>query len=163
VVLYYDTTITREIGQAVITYEMIRTVDIFYYAGFFFNRLFTLFGLYFIYKTPTRKEISGEFLLILYLLFVTALLSQAFFYAYHLTAFLLLAMIIRHYYLGYRREKLSNMMILVAAFSTLAASQVLFFLSRVGYAYVFAQSVQLASYIILFALVLKILKDGKKA
>ena len=163
IVLYYDTTVTREIGQAVITYQIVRTVDIFYYIGFFFNRLFTLFGLYLIYKTPTRKELSGEFLLILYLLFITALLSQAFFYVYHLTALLLLVMIIRHYYKGYKKEKLSNMMILVAAFSLLALSQVLFFFSKIGYFYVFAQSMQLISYAILFALVIKILKNGKKA
>lgn len=162
IVLYYDTTVTRDIGQAVITYQIVKTVDIFYYAGFFFNRLFTLFGLYLIYKTPTRKEISGEFLLILYLLFIIALISYSFFYVYHLTALLLLVMIIRHYYKGYKKEKLSNMMILVTAFSLLALSQMAFFFSSIGYIYVAAQTIQLTSYIILFGLVVKILKNGKK-
>ena len=163
IVLYYDTTVTRGIGQAVITYQIVNTVDIFYYIGFFFNKVFTLFGLYLIYKTPTRKEISGEFVLILYLLFMTALLSYVFFYVYHLTAFILLMMIIRHYYLGYRKERLSNMMILVTAFSLLALSQIAFFFSGIDYVYVTAQSMQLVSYIILFGLGVKILKNGKKA
>ena len=58
IVLYYDTTVTREIGQAVITYSIVKTVDFFYYLGFFFNRLFTLFGFYFIYKIPAEKKLE---------------------------------------------------------------------------------------------------------
>ena len=71
-VLYYDTLVTKEIGQAVITYHIVKSVDIFYYIGFFFNRFLTLLGLYVIYKTPEKKNFSQDFILILYLIFAVS-------------------------------------------------------------------------------------------
>ena len=44
-VLYYDIGPTQAIGQAIITSQLLSSVDIFYYAGFFFQRFLTLAGL----------------------------------------------------------------------------------------------------------------------
>ena len=49
-VLYYDTSFTQNIGQMVITYRVVKSVDIFYYAGFFFQKLLTLLGFYLFYN-----------------------------------------------------------------------------------------------------------------
>lgn len=57
-VLYYDTTFTQNIGQIVVTYNLVQTVDIFYYAGFFFNKLLTLLGLFIIYRLPLRSLLA---------------------------------------------------------------------------------------------------------
>ena len=58
IVLYYDIGVVQEIGRAVITSKIVNTVDIFYYAGFFFNRFLTLLGLYLIYMIPSSKKLQ---------------------------------------------------------------------------------------------------------
>lgn len=161
-VLYYDTGFTQEIGRAVITSQIVKSVDIFYQMGFFFSRFFMLLGLYAIYKIPSKKELSGDFLFVLYLLFAIALLSNALYYFHHLTAIILLVLIINNYYQIYRKDKLTNTKILITVFVLLVISQAIFLLSKLNYLYVTAQSIQLVSYITLFILIIKILKNGKK-
>lgn len=160
-VLYYDTSITTEIGRAIITSQIVKTVDIFYYLGFSFYKILTLLGLYVIYKLPMKK-IPKDFYFDVYLLIAAAVLSQFFYYVFHFTALLLLLMIIRNYYRIYMDEKNVNTKILIWAFSILALSQTIFAFSKLNYLYVTAQSVQLASYIILLALIVRIVKNGKK-
>ncbi len=60
VVLYYDTTFTQHIGQVIVTYNVVKSVDIFYYIGFFFHKLLTLLGFYVIYRLPLKKKFSGD-------------------------------------------------------------------------------------------------------
>jgi len=161
-VLYYDTSITQEIGRAVVTSQVINTVDIFYYAGFFFNRFLTLLGLYAIYMIPAKKKLTSQFFLTGYLILIVSLLSHNVYYIYHLTALVLLILIINNYYNIYLREKITNTKILIIAFSLLAISQGIFLLSKLNSFYVTGQSIQLASYITLFGLIIKILKNGKE-
>ncbi|PIO08581.1 hypothetical protein COU59_01210 [Candidatus Pacearchaeota archaeon CG10_big_fil_rev_8_21_14_0_10_34_12] len=162
IVLYYDTTITREIGQTIITYQVVKTVDIFYNIGFFFQKILTLLGFYLIYKIPSKKIVSGDSLLVFNLIVIVALLGSAWYFTYHITALLIIFLIINNYYKTYVKEKISNQKILIAAFGLLALSQIIFLFSQIDYFYVIAQSMQLISYITLFALVVKILKNGKK-
>ncbi len=159
-VLYYDTEVTSEIGKAIITQGIVSTVDIFYYTGFFLQRLFTLLGLYVIYKLPTGRKPSApaDLALTIYLILMTAILSHSMYYFYHLTAFILLVLIIRDYYRIYRKEKLTNTLILISAFALLAVSQAIFIFSTLGNIYVIAQILQVASYIILLFLIIKIIK-----
>jgi len=161
-VLYYDTGVTQEIGKAVITSQVVNTVDVFYYMGFFFNKFFTLLGLYVIYKLPLEKRLSGDFFFVLYLIVIIALLSKTLPYIYNLTAIILLILIIYNYCCIYGKDKLANTKILIAAFVLLAISHTIFLLSNLNYLYVTAQSIQLISYIILFILIIKILKNGKE-
>ena len=158
-VLYYDTLVTKEIGQAVITYHIVKSVDIFYYIGFFFNRFLTLLGLYVIYKTPERKNFSQDFILILYLIFAVSFSMQADYPLYNFTAFVLLVPIIRNYYKIYKKQKLSNTKILIFAFALLALSHLIFVFSEINSLfYALAQSIKLVSYIILLVLIVKIKK-----
>tara|TARA_Y100000310_G_C20595332_1_gene770213 strand:+ start:211 stop:915 length:705 start_codon:yes stop_codon:yes gene_type:complete len=162
-VLYYDTNVTQQIGKVVMTTQLINTVDIFYSIGFFFQKFLTLSGLYLIYKIPSEKKLTGESLLILYLLLIIALFSTSMFYVYHLTALAILVLIVRYYYKNYKEKKLVNTKILLIAFLLLALSQAIFLLSAMNNFYVTAQGIQLVSYITLFVLITKILlKNGKK-
>jgi len=158
--IFYDTTITQGIGGLIITYQVVSSVDIIYYLSFFFNRLFTLSGLYIIYRLPLKK-LSGDFVLVSYFIIITSLMSHNFYYFYHLTALTFLALIIRNYIKVYRKNKLVNTGIFIMALSLLAISQVMFILSRVSYFYVTAQIIQLISYITLLVLIIKITKNGK--
>lgn len=161
-ILYYDLEITKEIGRAVISSQIVKTVDIFYYTGFFFNKFLTLLGLYIIYKIPSSKKLSVEFLLIVYLLFITAFLSHTFEQIYNLTALVLLIFIIRNYYKTYLKSKLTNTKILITAFVLMLISQAIFIFSKLSYTYIIAQNLQLVSYITLLILIIKILENGKE-
>jgi len=163
-VLYYDTGVTSEIGQAIITQGVVSSVDIFYYAGFFFHRLLILLGLYLIYRLPSVRKRSdpADFALALYLILMTAILSHSFYYLYHLTAFIILVLIIRDYARIYSSGRSTNTLILISAFSLLAISQSIFMFSLVGIMYVVAQTLQIASYMILLALIIRITQNGKK-
>lgn len=161
-VLYYNTNITQEIGRIVINYQVVQSVDIFYNVGFFLNKFLVLLGLYVIYKLPLNKKLSIDFFLIIYLIFTVVLLSQTIYPFYHLTALILLVLIINNYYKIYKKDKLVNTQILISAFVLLAISQAIFLLSKLNYLYVTAQSIQLVSYITLLILIMKIIKDGKK-
>ncbi len=163
-VLYYDLGVTSEIGQAIITQGVVSSVDIFYYAGFFAHRFLVLLGLYLIYKLPTgrKKSDPADLALTLYLILMTAILSHSLYYLYHLTAFIILVLIIRDYVRIYRESKSKNTLILVTAFSLLAISQVIFMFSLVGLVYVTAKILQVASYIILLVLIIRITQNGKK-
>jgi len=159
--IFYDTTVAQNIGRIIITYEVVKSLDIVYYLSFFFNRLFTLLGFYIIYRLPL-KRISGDFVLVVYSIFVISLLSHNFYYLYHFTALIFLALVTRNYLKIYRQNKLPNTGIFVVALSLLGLSQIMFILSKISYMYVAAQVVQLISYITLLILIMRISKNGTK-
>ncbi len=159
--IYYDTTLTQSIGGLIITYEVVKSVDILYYLSFFFCRLFTLAGLYIIYKLPLKK-LSGDFVLVIYFIIITSVMCHHFYYLYHITALILLSLIIRNYIKVYKKNKLVNTKIFIVAMSLLALSQIMFVLSKISSLYVTAQIVQLISYITFLILIIKITKNGKK-
>ncbi len=158
-VLYYDTTFTQEIGQMIISYQFIRSVDIFYQLGFFFNRLLTLCGFYVIYKLSLKKKWSGDSYLVLYFLIITSLFSSdIYYYIFHLTILLLISLLIKNYYWIYLKNKHMNTKILIFAFSLLALSQVIFLLSKVDILFVTGNLIELVSYLMLLVLIIRILK-----
>lgn len=159
--IFYDTSVTQNIGRLIITYDVVKSLDIFYYLSFFFNRFFTLLGLYIIYRLPL-KRISGDFILVVYSIFVISLLSHNFYYLYHFTALIFLALVTRSYLKIYQKTKLVNTGIFIVALVLLGLSQVMFILSNISYLYVLAQAVQLISYITLLILIVRISKNGTK-
>ena len=161
-VLYYDTTIIQEIGKVILASHVVKSVDIFYYIGFFIHKLFTLSGFYIIYRLPLAKKTPGDLVLGIYFIIISAVFSQVFYYLFHLTAFLLLIMILFNYIEIYQKNKSKNTKILIIAFGMLAFSQLIFILSQINVLYVIAQIIQLISYIILFVLIVKIKKYGKE-
>ncbi len=162
IVLYYDMSFTREIGQAVVTYHVLKSVDWFYYLGFFLHKLFTLGGLYLIYKIPSKKGTPGDFILGGFFVIVAALFSNTMYFVFHVTAMFLLFLIIQNYWKVYQKNKSENTKTLILAFSILFVSQLLFIVSFVGAVYALAQIFQLVGYIAMLLLIIKITKYGKK-
>ena len=103
--LYYNTDITTQIGTAVLSSNIVNTVDVFYYVGFFLQRFLTLLGFYVMYRLHYENKLTKDFLMLLYFIFVTALLSHSIYYFYHLTALIFLASIIDNYEKTYRSEE----------------------------------------------------------
>lgn len=161
-VLYYDIPFTQNVGQAIVTYNLISSVDIFYYIGFFFHKLLTLAGFYVIYRLIKKERLSSDFLLMAYFIIVASIFSSSFYYVFHISALILLLMIIKNYWKIYQKNKSSNTKILIISFGLLALSQLIFILSKLEWFYAIAQIMQLASYISLLILVMRILKHGKK-
>ena len=162
-VLFYHVGPSRAIGEALITSNLVSSVDIFYYAGFFFYRFFMLAGLYFIYRLPKDKKRGLEdYILMFYFILISAFVSQEFLYIFYVTTFLLLVLIIGSYVKVYRENRFLNTKILIAGFSILAASQILFILSYIPLFYAIADVVELISYIIFLGLIIRIWKYGKK-
>ncbi|MGA2130264.1 MAG: hypothetical protein ABSG05_01455 [Candidatus Pacearchaeota archaeon] len=162
-VLFYHVGPSRAIGEALITNNIISSVDIFYYAGFFFFRFFMLLGLYFIYRLPKNQKRSLEdYILMFYFILISAFIGQEFFYIFHITAFLLLVLIIESYIKIYKENKFLNTKILIIGFSILALSQMLFIFSNIALFYAIADVVELISYIIFLGLIIRIWKHGKE-
>jgi len=161
-VLYYDIGPSQAIGTAVVTSQLVNSVDIFYYAGFFFHRLFTLLGFYIIYRLPRQKKSVVDYLLVAYFILISALLGMGVFYLFHLTALVLLVLIFDNYHALYKKNKFVNTKILLIAFGILALSQLIFILSSIEIMFVLGNIIELISYTILLILVIRILKHGKK-
>lgn len=161
-VLYYDTLFTREIGQLIITYHVVNSVDFFYYLGFFIHKILTLLGLYIIYRIPIKDKGKGEAILVFYFILVSSFFGNAFYYIFHLTALVFIIMILSHYLEVYKKNKSKNTAMLLSAFSLLGISQIIFVLSTMNLCYVLAQIIQLVSYIILLFLIRRILQARKK-
>jgi len=161
-VLYYDIGPSQSIGNAIVTSQLFSSVDIFYYAGFFFQRFLTLTGLYIIYRLPREKKSLGDYLLVTYFILLSAFISKEFYYFYHITALFLLIMITDNYYRIYLKNKFINTKVLLFAFGLLALSQMVFILSQFGLAFVIGNVIELTSYAILLILIVLILKHGKE-
>ncbi len=161
-VLYYDIGPTQQIGEAIITSQIVRSVDIFYYAGFFFFRFFTLLGLYILYRLPREKKSIADYIIVLYFIFISVFAGDEFFYIFHLTALFLLVLIVENYVRIYKENKFFNTKILIIAFSILAISQLIFVLSTVDALFVLGNIVELISYTLFLALIIRIWKYGKE-
>jgi hypothetical protein len=162
-VLYYDVSFTQSLGQMMITYQVIKSVDIFYQLGFFFFRLLSLMGLYIIYKLPIKKEYTEDFFLALFFITIISLLSKDMIYLFYLTSLLLLGLITKNYYHIYSRNKSKNTLMLFSAFAVLALSNVIlvFFCSH-EIPNVIANIIELVSYITLLFLIIRIQHGAKK-
>ena len=162
-VIYYNTPVTTSIGVTIIESGVISSVDVLYGLSFFFYRMFTLLGFYVIYRLPQEKKFVGSDLaLVTFFILVSAFISSELFYIFHLTALLLLILIVNSYYQVYKKNKFINTKILLVAFSMLALAQLLFVLSSFEVLFVVGSAIELISYTILLGLIVRIMKHGKE-
>lgn len=162
-VLFYDTSFTRQIGQMIITYHVVHSVDIFYDLGFFCYKLLTLLGLYVIFRIlDKRKTTNVDNFLMVYFIVVISILGSIFNYVFNLTALAFLVVITLDYIGVYKKNKSENTKMLIAAFGLLGLSQLIFLLSSMPSFYVLGQILQLVSYLILLFLIIRIVYYGKK-
>src|SRR3972149_4792106 len=151
-VLYYDIGPTQQIGQALVTSQVVNSVDIFYYAGFFFHRFLTLIGLYIIYRLPRERRSIGDYIIAIYFIFISSLASKEIFYLFHFTALCLLILIVEKYFLIYKENRFFNTKVLMMAFGLLALSQFVFILSTIDVLFVLGNVIELVSYTIFLGL-----------
>jgi len=161
-VLYYDTIFTKEVGQMIVTYHFVNSVDIFYYLGFFFHKLLTLSGLYLIYKIPSKKGTTGDFILAGFFIIISAIFSSSVYFVFHIIAMIILFFIVMNYVNIYKKTKFENTKTLIGAFAILLVSQIVFLFSSIKLVYAIGQILQLVSYIIMLILIYHITKHGKK-
>lgn len=161
-VLYYDTTVTQQIGQMIITSHVIQSVDIFYYIGFFFHKFFTLLGLFIIYKMPDKKTRGVDILIAIYFILLSAVVGSKFYYVYHISTMLFIILIAYNYLNLWKENKNKNTKLLVTAFLILAFAHLLFILSPFGILFVFGNLLELVSYFTLVYLIIRILKTQNK-
>jgi hypothetical protein len=163
-ILYYDIGPAQAIGAAIITGQLVSSVDIFYYIGFFFHKFLILTGLFIIYRLPRKKIFAGDYALVLYFILLSVILNvySGFFYLFYLTAFVLLVLIVNKYYKIYKKNGFVNTKIFIIAFSILAFAQLVYVLSKVGVLFAVANIIELISYVILLFLIVRILKHGEK-
>jgi len=161
-VLYYDIGPTQQIGQVLITSQIVNSVDFFYYAGFFLHRFLTLLGLYIIFRLPRERKSIGDYAIVVYFIIISAFLSHEIFYLFHLTALFILILIVEKYSGVYWRNRFFNTKILMVAFGLLALSQLIFVLSTIDILFVLGNVIELISYTIFLALIIRIWKYGKE-
>jgi len=169
IVLYYNIVFTKNIDGILITYTLLRSVNWFYYIGLFLNKFLTLAGLYMLYLLSINNKKKPDVFLAVYLILISALFSQVTYYVFHITALVLLILIIINYHQIYKKNKAKNTVILLASFILLAISQGIFILSEISSTYIIAQSIQLISYALMLFLIIRILyypdekiQNGKK-
>ena len=161
-VLYYDTTFTRSIGIAAITYNVVQSVNIFYYAGFFFQRLLALAGLFVIYRIYRKEKHLSDLFLAVYLLTIIAALSINAPHVFYVTSLLLALLIINNYRKVYKLNKNKNTLILITGFAILALSSVVYSLAKFGGLWdVAANIIELVSYSVFLVVILHIFKAAK--
>ena len=163
-VLYYDIGPAQAIGQAIVSGQLLSSVNIFYYIGFFFHKFLILTGLFIIYRLPQKKMYIGDYALIIYFILLSAVLGAygEFFYFFHITAFILLILIVNNYYRIYKENKFVNTKILLVAFGILALAQLIYLFSKIGSWFAVANTIELVGFVILLFLIMRILKHGEK-
>ncbi len=159
-VVYYNLISIQVEGT--IPSNIITIISVASSVGLFLYRAATLFGLYVVYKTP-RKVIERDSLLIMYLVIIITVLSEGAVHLFHITALVILALMIAKYYEVYKKNRSGGTFILMLAFAELAISNIIFiFANQTSMVYVTASLIELASYITLLALIIMILEHGKK-
>lgn len=160
-VLFYDTTFTQNIGQMIVTYHVVKSINIFYDIGFFLYKLLTLAGLYIIYKFPIKEISKRDIILSTFFLIVSALAGEMIYFIFHLAVIILLIYIIQNFEGVYKNNKSYNTKILISALKLLLISHALFIFSNIKLVYVLGQMMQLISYITLLSLIINIFYNDK--
>jgi hypothetical protein len=159
-VIYYPTLITKNINGLMVMYQVIQGNYIISQTSLFLHKFFTLLGLYIVYKINLKKWRSIDFFIGVYFVLVSALLGLHSECIFHITAIILLGLIILNYKKVYKKNKFENTKILITIFSILIISQI-FLMLPLEFFYIMGQIFQLAVYILLLWLIIKI-NYGKK-
>jgi len=160
-VLYYDASFIGMNGEIVIPYNIFNFVTIFYNGGIFAYRGLILLGLYLVYKVP-KKVFEKDSLLVLYLIIIITIFSKDAVQLFHITELTLLTLIILKYYEVHSKNKSKGTFILMMAFGGLALSNAMFiFVKLMTPIYSVAGLIELASYITLLIVIVRIIEYGK--
>ncbi len=156
---YYHIFRTVQVGANILTYQVSTATDLLYPIGYFLFHLLMLVGLYYLFVTLEKRELSATDLIVLYLILMLTFLANATYYVFHLTALIMLALISWRFNILYRRTGNRNTIFLIITFVILTLSQLCFVLSNYTL-YVVAEFLQIVGYI--FLLIVLVLTYGKK-
>jgi hypothetical protein len=159
-ILYYKTMLTQNFGNLIVKYSAWHASDLPYDIGFFTYKLFTLIGLYIIYRLHMKNKNLGDLVLSVFFIIIASVAGQSMFYIFHLTTLVLLVLIIINYAEVYKNNKNINTKMLIISFIILALGNALFIMSPIRLVYVAGQLLQLFGYIIFLFIILKIYKNG---
>ena len=162
IVLYYDFGPSQAIGYAIVTSNLLSSVDIFYHTGFSLFKFLTLLGFYIIYRLPRDKKSVMDYVILFYFIMLSVIIEENFYFIFHITALMILIAIVEKYYLVYKKNGFINTKILIIAFSILAFSQLIFILSSLDVFFAAANIAELISYSILLGLGIRLMKNGEK-
>jgi hypothetical protein len=160
--LYYHILETRQVGFVKFTYNVIKSSDILFFAGFLMYRILMLLGLYVLYSIYLKQN-RTNILLITYLILISIYFSNSAYHIFHLTSLIFLVIITVQYFKNYKKSKSETNKWLVYSFSVITLSQIVFvFIMIHTILYVIAELMQLIGYLGLLITLIKVLKNGKK-
>jgi hypothetical protein len=161
--IYYNVPVVHQVGMMVYSYDLIRSSDILFFIGSLAHGILMLVGLYLLYSIYNKHTLS-MILFNIYLLIMLTVLTHDSYYVFHITSFILLAMITWIYFQNYRKYRSSSTKLLAISFSIILLCHLIFiFITLNQVLYVIAELVQLVGYTMLMITFIKVLKDGKKA
>ena len=161
--LYFPNSAEKVMGFLIPSYPIIGQASLIYGLGHLTFRFFTLLGLLGIFWIIGKYHEKHKLFILIYFASVVSLLSIFtstsivalgivihLYIFFHLTAAIFLAYISYFYFRGYRNKKKKDTMLVAVSFSLLLLSQLVFlFVPLTLSAYVLAEFLQLAGYLLL--------------
>jgi hypothetical protein len=160
-VLYYDVSFIGMNGDILIPYNLFNFLTVFYNIGIFAYRGLILLGLYTLYRAP-KNILEKDSLIVLFLITIVTIFSKDIIHLFHITELIFITLIILKYSEIHHKNKSKGTLILMIAFMGLALSSTVFIFAKLMTPiYVVASLVELASYLTLLILIVRILEHGK--
>lgn len=169
-VLYYQTTVKQEFGTVIVKYHLLEKSNLFFQVGYDLHRFLMLLGLFGVYWLVSKsRDVEHQFLFA-YLFFIIAIFSFQSFVVFHVTAAVILFMIVKHYLALCKGKSWSrggrNARINLAAFMLIALSQVVFIFTVFNtLSYVIGEVLQFAGLVLFLVniILVLVLTHGRKA
>jgi hypothetical protein len=159
--IYYRILETRKLGFMTFTYDIVKSSNVLFFAGFLMHRILMLLGLYMLYSIYLKQNKFNIFL-IAYLILISTYFSRSAYYIFHLTSLIFLIIITLQYFKNYKTTKHKTNKWLAYSFSVITASQIVFVFIKIHTMYVIAELIQFVGYVGLLITFIKVVKDGKK-
>ena len=151
-VVYNEQWGTRTLGKFVYTVQYMHEYYYFEIVGTLVFRFLMLLGLFGLYYLICRCQDKKTIPIVVFLLILTTIFSNIQYFAFHLTAAVILSLIVYQYYQNYKAMKKKKMTFQnpLIAFSVLLISQLIFALLFLNpKVYVVAEIVQLVGFLLL--------------
>lgn len=161
--LYYDFVSTYNFGQIIVTSHVIKPLEIINYIGFFLHRLSIMLGFYFLYYTTKKDKNKADNVLMLFLILVIAIITGSAYHFFHMVVAMFVALTFLNYSRIYKDTKSKNTRVLTIAFLILLISYItMIFVTVNSTIYILSNILQLAAYVSLLYLIIRIYRHGKR-
>ena len=162
-VIYSTSLDLKQVDVITFAYQGVLQKTSFLFWGLVFYKIFSLLGFYLLYLVYVKKQTTLHSFFVPYLLIVLGYLSTLNHHFYHLTAFVLLAIITHSFFKRYSCTKNQKTCTLTISFALIAFSQAVFIFFWVNSLYyIFGEIIQLFGYILLLFTFAKVIFDAQK-